>query len=284
MQAIAAMLFVKGVMVGSIYALISLGFNVIYQTTGVLNFAQGEFVMLGGVIAGWAFATGSVPLVPALLLGVGGAAVAGLLVDALAIRPVRRAKPVIPVIITVGVAIVLRSVAALIWGTEPMHLPPLIRGGTKILGVPVEYQNLCILATAAVCMAGLALFFRYTTTGMAMRACSEDPGAARLCGVNPGRMSAYSFGLSAALAGVGGVLLTPVVSMSFDRGTMLGLKGFAAAILGGLGHPVAGVLCGLLLGILEQFSTWFSSVYKETLAFAVVVIVLLARPKGLWGK
>jgi branched-chain amino acid transport system permease protein len=97
-------------------------------------------------------------------------------------------------------------------------------------------------------------------------------------------MSAYSFALSAALAGVGGVLLTPVVSMSFDRGTMLGLKGFAAAILGGLGHPVAGVICGLLLGILEQFSTWFSSVYKETLAFAVVVVVLLARPKGLWGK
>jgi branched-chain amino acid transport system permease protein len=205
MQAIAAILFVKGVMVGSIYALISLGFNVIYQTTGMLNFAQGEFVMLGGVIVGWAYATGSVPLVPSLLLGVGGAAVAGWLVDALAIRAMRRARLVIPLIITVGVAIFLISFAALIWGTEPMPLPSLVRGDTKILGAPVESPNLCILATAALCMAGLTLFFRCTFTDMAMRACSENPGAARLCGVNPGRMSAYSFALSGLLVGVGGL-------------------------------------------------------------------------------
>ncbi len=284
MYQVAALLLVKGVMVGSIYALVSLGFNVIYQTTGVLNFAQGEFVMLGGIIAAWLYTTGSVPLVAALAMGIAGAALVGGLVDLLAIRPVRQAKPVIPVIITVGVSIILRALASLIWGTEAFHLPPLIKGSTRILGVPVEYQNLCIVGMAAVCMVLLALFFRRTDVGRAMRACSEDASAARLCGVNPRRMSLSAFILSAALAGVGGVLLTPVLSMSSDRGTLLGLKGFAAAILGGLGHPVGGVLCGVLLGVLEQFSAWYSSVYKETLAFTVVVAMLLIRPKGLWGK
>jgi branched-chain amino acid transport system permease protein len=117
-----------------------------------------------------------------------------------------------------------------------------------------------------------------------MRACAENPEAARLCGVSPGRMSGMAFGLSALLAGIAGVLLTPMVSMQFDQGTMLGLKGFSAAILGGLGNPVGGVLSGVLLGVLEQYSAWLSSAYKETLALAVVVVVLLARPKGVFSR
>ncbi|MCX6905400.1 MAG: branched-chain amino acid ABC transporter permease, partial [Verrucomicrobia bacterium] len=127
-------------------------------------------------------------------------------------------------------------------------------------------------------------FFRFSTTGRAMRACSENAEAARLCGVSPGRMSALAFGLSAMLAGVAGVLLTPMLSMQFDQGTMLGLKGFSAAILGGLGNPVGGVVSGLLLGVVEQWSAWVSSVYKETLALAMVVAVLLLRPGGVFGR
>jgi branched-chain amino acid transport system permease protein len=284
MQNIALMLCVKGVMVGSIYALISLGFNVIFRTTGVLNFAQGEFVMIGGIVASWLYARGTVPLAAALVLGVLGAGVAGVLVEVLAIRPARRAKPVILIIITVGISIVLRALVALIWGTDRFHLPPLQSGNVTVAGVPVESQNLAMLGTAAVCMAALALFFRFSATGRAMRACSENADAARLCGVSPGRMSTLAFGLSALLAGMAGVLLTPLVSMQFDQGTMLGLKGFSAAILGGLGNPVGGVVSGVLLGVLEQFSAWVSSVYKETLALAIVVLVLLLRPKGLFSK
>jgi branched-chain amino acid transport system permease protein len=284
MQQYAAILCVKGIMIGSIYALISLGFNVIYRTTGVLNFAQGEFVMVGGMLAAWAYAAGSLPLSVALLFGVLGAGCVGLAVDQLAIRPIRGAKPVVQIIATVGVSIVLRALAALAWGTEPYHLPPVQEGGARVLGVFIEYQNLWMLGTAAVCMAGLALFFRWARTGRAMRACAENLEASRLCGISPDRMSALAFGLSALLAGLGGVLLTPLLSMSFDRGTMLGLKGFAAAILGGLGHPAAGVISGLLLGMFEQFSVWYSSVYKETLALSIVVLVLLFRPQGLFGK
>lgn len=284
MEHAAVLLCVKGIMIGSIYALISLGFNVIYRTTGVLNFAQGEFVMIGGLLAAWLQATGRIPLFAALLGGIAGAAIVGFLVDALAIRPARHAKPVVHIIITVGVSIVLRNLASLIWGTEPYHLPPLQPGVTRLAGVPVEYQSLWMLAAAGLCMAALALFFRYGSMGRAMRACAENPEAARLCGVSPGRMSAAAFALSAALAGIGGVLLTPMLSMSFDRGTMLGLKGFSAAILGGLGQPVGGVVSGLLLGVLEQYSAWVSSVYKETLALTFVVLVLLFRPRGLFAK
>jgi branched-chain amino acid transport system permease protein len=284
MQDYAAILCVKGIMIGSIYALISLGFNVIYRTTGVLNLAQGEFVMWGGVMAGWTHGVLGWPLGWAIVAGVLGTAVASLVVDQLAIRPARASAPVVQIIITVGISIVLRSTAALIWGTEPYHLPPIQAGGVQFLGVFLEYQNLWLLAVVAVCMTALALFFKNTRLGRAMRACAENPEASRLCGVSPVRMSALAFGLSAMLAGLGGVLLTPMLSMSFDRGTMLGLKGFSAAILGGLGHPVGGVLSGLFLGVLEQFSVWYSSVYKETLALSIVVLVLLFRPRGLFTR
>lgn len=282
MREFAFMLCVKGIMVGSIYALISLGFNVIYRTTGVLNFAQGEFVAIGGLLSAWVFARGNVPVWAAILAGALGAAFSGWLVDRLAIRPARSAQPAILVIITVGASIVLRAAAALIWGTDPCHLPPLTPGSADLGGIKVEYQNLWMLGAAAACMAALAFFFRHTATGRAMRACSEDPLGARLCGVSPEKMSSLAFTLSAFLGGLGGALLTPVLSMSYDRGTMLGLKGFSAAIVGGLGHPAGGVVSGLLLGVLEQYSAWFSSVYKETLALGIVVVILLVRPKGLW--
>jgi branched-chain amino acid transport system permease protein len=284
MQDYVAILGVKGIMIGSIYALISLGFNVIYRTTGVLNLAQGEFVVWGGLLASWAHAVWSLPLYGAVLVGMLGTGVLGWGVDLLAIRPVRGAQPVVHIIVTVGVSIILRALAALIWGTEPYHLPPIQTGGTRFLGVFVEYQNLWMLGAAAVGMGVLAVFFRSTKTGRAMRACAENPEASRLCGVSPGRMSALAFSLSAVLAGLGGVLLTPLMSMSFDRGMMLGLKGFSAAILGGLGYPVGGVISGLILGVLEQFSVWYSSVYKETLALSVVVLVLLFRPQGLFQR
>lgn len=284
MQHTLLILCVKGIMIGSIYALISLGFNVIYRTTGILNFAQGEFVMIGGIVAAWLAGLGTVPVAGVVAGGVLAAGLAGLAVDALAIRPVRRAEPTVAIIVTVGVSIILRAAVALIWGTEPFHLAPLQAGAFRVGGVPVEFQNLWMVVAAAVCMALLAVFFKFTATGRAMRACSDNPEAARLCGVNPGRMSALAFGWSAALAGIAGVLLTPLLSMRFDQGTMLGLKGFSAAILGGLGHPIGGVVSGLLLGVLEQGSAWVSSVYKETLALGLVVVVLLVRPKGLFTK
>lgn len=284
MDHVAVLLLVKGLTIGSVYALISLGFNVIYRTTGVLNFAQGEFLMVGGVTAGWLHQVHGWPVGAALPGGILAAGLAGLLVDQLAIRPVRQARPVTPIIITIGVSIILRAAAALVWGTEPFFLPPLRAGNCRVAGVTTEWQAVVILVAALGCMLLLAGFFRFTRVGRAMQACSENAAAARLCGVNPGRVSALAFVLSAVLAGVAGVVITPQLSMSFDRGTMLGLKGFCAAVLGGLGSPVAGVAGGFLIGLLEQYSCWVSSVYKETLALVSVVIILLLRPKGLLAR
>jgi branched-chain amino acid transport system permease protein len=231
-------------------------------------------------MAGWAHNRFGLPVGLSLLAGIGGATIAGFLVERMAIRPVRCAQSSVQIIVTVGISLILKSIAALAWGTEPFHLPPITPGGIQLFGVFVEYQNLWMLVAATICLAAMAIFFRFTRTGRAMRACSENPEAARLCGISPNLMSSLAFGLSAVLDGVGGVLLTPLLSMSFDRGTLLGLKGFSAAILGGLGHPVGGVVSGVLLGILEQFSVWYSSAYKETLALGIVVMVLLIRPKG----
>jgi len=279
MNNLLALVIINGVIIGSIYALISLGFNIIYNTTGVLNFAQGEFVMIGAISASWASAHFSLPI--ALLIGALTAGAVGVLVDVLAIRPARKASAVTHIIITIGASIIIRSAASLIWGTEPYQLPPLKEGSISIAGVGIDFQQLILIGVAAVCMLLLSLFFRYTTAGRAMKACASNSEAARLCGVSVGRMSAMAFGLSAFVGGIGGIMVTPMISMSYASGTSLGLKGFAAAILGGIGNPVGGVIGGLLLGVLEQYSCLHSSMYKDTIALAVVVVILLLRPRGL---
>jgi branched-chain amino acid transport system permease protein len=284
MESIVTLLLVNGLIIGSIYALISLGFNVIYRTTGVINFAQGEFVMIGGVVSGWAFTTLGWPLPVAIGVGILAAGLVGVLLDLCAIRLVRGATPVIQIIITIGASIIIRSIAALVWGTEPFHLPVFKEGSLSLAGQHIDYHSLLIVAVAGVCMALLTLFFRCTTVGMAMKACAENAEAARLCGVRTGRISTMAFGISGLLGGIGGCLITPLLSMGFDRGTMLGLKGFAAAILGGIGNPIGGVVGGLAMGLLEQGSTWFSSDYKDILALTIVVLVLLIRPRGLLSK
>lgn len=284
MDGLGSLFLIKGIIIGSIYALISLGFNVIYRTTGVLNFAQGEFLMVGGIVAGWSFGVLQLPLIISLLAGLTAAVVTGMLIDGLAIRPVRNATPVTHVIITIGASIIIRSIVSLVWGTEPFHIPVLKEGAVNLAGAAIDHHSLLIVAIASACMLLLAAFFRGTTTGRAMKACAENPEAARLCGVSIGRMSTVSFGLSALLGGIGGLMVTPLLSMSFDQGTMLGLKGFAAAILGGMGNPVGGVVGGIVLGVLEQYSCWFSSVYQDTLALGLVVLILIVRPRGLLSR
>jgi branched-chain amino acid transport system permease protein len=285
MDNFANLFLVKGIIIGSIYALISLGFNVIYNTTGVINFAQGEFVMVGGVASAGAVELLHWPLWLGLIFGALVAAFVGVLLDVLAIRPARKASPITLIIITIGASIVIRAITSLVGKkTEAYNLPVFKEGFVKIAGVNVDYQSLLVVAVAASCMLLLTIFFRYTTTGRAMKACAENREAARLCGVSASRMSTIAFGVSAMLGGIGGMMVTPILSMRFDQGTMLGLKGFSAAILGGIGNPVGGVVGGVLIGILEQYGCVISSVYKDTLALAIVVIILLIRPKGLLSR
>ncbi len=276
--------FTNGVVIGSIYALIALGFNVIFSTTGIINFAQGEFVMVGGIMAAWSHSVLKLTMPLAILAGIAAAALAGFLTYMLGLRPAKKASPVTYIIITIALSIVIKSVASFIWGTDPYILPRLLEGGVRIGAGEADKHSLLVIPVAGVCMILLTLFFRFTRVGLNMRACAQNKEGARLCGISVDTAAAASFTLSAALAGVGGVMITPMLSMQFDGGTLVGLKGFSAAILGGLGNPAGCVVGGLLIGVVEQVICYFSSGYKDILALGVVVVLLLLRPRGILSR
>jgi branched-chain amino acid transport system permease protein len=275
----------SGLTVGAIYALIALGFTLIFNTSKVINFAQGEFVMLGGMTAAFAVAAGmALPLAALLALAV--TIIFGILLYRLAIAPARGASPVTLIIITIGASIMMRGVAAVVFDKNfhgfrsPLGDTPISVGGAAILP-----QSLLVLAGAAIIVVALWLFFSRTLTGKSMLATAENPLAAGLVGINASRMIGLSFALSAAIGAIGGILATPITLTSYSIGTFLALKGFVAAMLGGMGSPIGAVVGGLLLGLLEQFGAGYvSSQYKDAIAVIVLLLVLFAMPSGLFGK
>jgi len=276
---------IRGLMVGSVYALIALGFQIIYNTTGIINFAQGEFVMLAGVVAGWLHEFHHWPVWLAAFTALLVVTLVGVLMEYLTIRPAADAGLLLLIIITLGVSIMLKAMASFIWGTDPFFLPDFSGGAMlRMSGFHIEGQYLVIMGATILIMFLLGLFFKYTRTGFAMRACFYNFTGARLVGIDVRRISTISFGMSALLGGICGLLITPVLSMNFGQGTMLGLKGFCAAILGGMGNPLGSVIGGLSIGLLEQLSCWFSSVYRDTLALSIVVVMLILRPQGILGE
>lgn len=275
---------ISGVMVGSIYALIALGFTMVFNATEAINFAQGEFVMLGGMAAVALYHTG-MPLVLACALAVAAVTLVGLLFERLTLAPLRRVSVVNMIIITIGGSILLKGGAMLVWGKDAASLPS-FSGETPIrfLGATLLPQALWILGTAMVVVTAVRMFFERTVLGKAMRAAATNQFAATLVGIDVKRMVACSFALSAAVGAVAGIIITPVALTAFDRGTMLGLKGFSAAILGGIGSGPGAVLGGLLLGVLEAMGAGFvSSGYKDAIAFLLLIVMLLVRPQGLLG-
>ena len=284
----------SGITLGSIYALIALGFVTIYNVTGIINFAQGEFAVYGAFMAITVFQesrllSGNVvvnlgwSLPAAALFGVVITALLGLLLYRLAIQTARHASALSMIIITIGAAFVLRGAALLVWGTDPSRLPVFTKGAPfKIAGAILTRQSVWVAGVTAVLLGLLYLFFNHTLTGKALRACSINPGAARLMGINTRRMALLAFGLSAAVTAVAGIVIVPSTFMTYDRGLTLSLKGFVAAIIGGMSSPVGAVVGGLLLGVLEAFSAGLlSSGYKDAISFIVLFIVLAARIGGL---
>jgi branched-chain amino acid transport system permease protein len=273
-----------GLTVGAIYALVALGFSIVYNASGAINFAQGEFVMIGGMSAVTLLATG-MPLPLAVLLALVAAVLVGLLLDKLAIEPARHAGTVTLIIITIGASLFLRGLAQLVWDKR-IHALPAFSGDQPIhvFGATVLPQSLWVLGVAALAVAALSWFFGRTLFGKAMLATSYNPLAARLMGINTRTVLLVSFGLAALLGALGGVLTAPITFTSYDAGVMLGLKGFAAAMLGGLGNFSGAVLGGLLLGLLEALGAgWVSSAYKDATAFLIILAVLFFMPGGLLG-
>ena len=277
---------ITGLTVGSTYGLTALGFTIIFNTTGIINFAQGEFVMLGGMFAVYFLATLKLPLLLAILLAVAATTVVGAVMERLAIRPVGRGDVLRLIIITIGVGIVIRGVAMLVWGKDTHVLPP-FSGNTPIpiLGATILPQSLWVLGISLLIVAGLRTFFARTLFGKGMLACSYDKKAASLVGISVERMVLYSFMIAAFVGSVGGVILSPITMTSYDVGVLLGLKGFAACIVGGLGNPFGAAVGGVLIGILESFGAGvISSAYKDAFAFIILLVLLFVKPSGLFGS
>lgn len=277
---------VTGLTIGAIYAMVAIGFNIIYNVTEIINLAQGEFVMLGGLVMVTVHVMWGVPLPLAFVLTVLGVTLVGALLDRLAIRPIRKPSVMTLIIATVAASIIIKGVAMLIWGKSPYDLPA-FSGRTPIDlgGVIIQPQYLWVVGFLIVVAIGLTLFFNRTILGKAMGACADNPDAARLVGINVRHMVLLSFALSAAIGAVAGLTLTPIALMDYDRGAMLAIKGFGAAILGGLGSFPGAILGGLILGLIESLSAGLlASGYKDAYALIILLAVLFIRPSGILGN
>lgn len=276
-------LAIAGLKNGSIYALLALGFTIVYAATNVINFAQGEFFMLGGMFAVFAFKTLGLPLVAAVPLAVIAVTGVGVLFEVLAIRPRRDGDQMSLVIITVGGSLVLSSLARHLFGSDALPLPEFTPGPSlAVAGAAIERQTLWIWGLVLIAVVALTFLYSRTRLGRAMRACMQNREAARLMGIDTGRVVMISFALAAMLGALAGVAVTPLTSTRFDIGAGIAVKGFAAAILGGLGSPIAAVAGGLLLGLIEQAVIPFSSTMKDVVAIVVLLAVLFIRPQGLF--
>jgi len=278
-----------GITVGSVYALVALGFTVIFSATGIINLAQGEFVILGGLLFYTLFVTAHLPLVVALIAAVAIVALIGLLVERLAIRPLLGRPIVTLIMVTVGISVILRGAAKLIWGPDSLAVPAFSGEGSFFIGgAAVRVQYLWVLGLAALAVVALRLFFDHTLVGKAMQACAINPEAARLAGISVSRMVQASFALSAALSALAGIVISPITFASYDAGISLGLKGFCGAIIGGLGNGLGAVFGGLLVGVLEKLAVGFApegyAGFQDAFAFLFLLLVLLLRPAGLLGK
>lgn len=275
-----------GLTLGSIYALVALGFTMIYNATGIINLAQGEFVMLGGLIMVFLTAVVKVPLILGFALTILLVTLLGVVFERLAIHPLRNASLITLIIITLAGSILFRGGAMFAWGKDPYALGPFSPGrAVYFLGATIQLQIFWILAITLLAVIGIHFFFSRTLTGKAMTACAFNSLAARLVGINVQKMVLLSFALSAAVGAVAGAIITPITLMEYDRGPLLGLKGFAAAVLGGLGSGIGSVIAGFIIGILESFGAGLiSSGYKDAIALLVMLVILWVKPSGLFGS
>lgn len=276
---------ISGITNGSIYALIALGFTLIYNSTQVINLAQGEFVVYGGLIAVSLYVGAGLPLFAAVLLSIVIVTVIGAVFERLAIRPLINHSIMTLIIVTVGASILFKNIAMIIWGRDPLTIPA-FSGEDPIMffGASIMPQSIWVLGITLVTVVLLQIFYKKTITGKAMKACSINQTAAKLMGINSSNVVLISFALSAAFGAIAGVLIAPISMVSYSMGGFLGLKGFAGAVFGGLGNPIGAVVGGILLGVLESLSIGFiASGYKDAVAFLILLLVLFLRPSGILG-
>ncbi|MCR4401548.1 MAG: branched-chain amino acid ABC transporter permease [Firmicutes bacterium] len=274
----------SGVAMGSIYALMALGFTIIYNALRLINFAQGDMFMLGATFGLTLFVMWRLPFSLAFVLTGLAVAVVGMIIERTVFRPLRRYPVLNLIIATIGISITLRALALIIWGSQALLFPPVF--GDKPIcvgGLVVMPHYLWIIAIAVAIIALLQAFFTLTLPGKAMRATAQNRDAASLMGINVFRMDALASAISAGLGGLGGVLIAPVFFVTTEMGALAGLKGFAAAVLGGFGTIPGAIVGGLVLGVSESFAATVASTYRDAVAFIILIAVLLWRPSGIMG-
>jgi branched-chain amino acid transport system permease protein len=274
-----------GLGTGSIFSLIAIGITVVYKSTGAINFAQGEWVMLGGLLAAFGVSHLHWPVWAACIGATLAVAAFGVVSERLVIARVRQPSALKLTLLTVGLALACRGLAMLLLGRSPQGYPGLSGDATLDLGdAVISSQTLWILGVALVAMGALHAFFQRSLTGTAMRAAAANEEAAALMGVRRASIRTLSFALAAGFGGLAGALITPLTLMSFDSGATLGFKAFSAAMLGGLGSLQGAVLGGLLLGVIDALAGGYvSSQFRDAASFVILIVILVARPQGLLG-
>ena len=275
----------SGLTIGAIYALVGLGFSIIYNASHVINFAQGEFIMIGGMSTAALIGSG-VPMWLAVPGAVMVVMTVGVALERGAVGQAKNATVTTLIIITIGASIFLRGLVEWLMGKE-IHAIPAFSGEEPILvaGATLAPQSLWVLGSAGVTIVCLWYFFNRTLHGKAMLATSHNRLAAQLVGIAVKRVLMISFALSAMLGAIAGIVITPITFTYSEAGIMLGLKGFSAAVLGGLGNGLGAVVGGLVVGLSEAFAAgYISSAYKDAVAFIIILLVLFFLPNGLFGK
>ena len=277
---------VSGLSIGSIYALIAQGYYITYITTGALNFGQGEFLMAGALLGLTAYVTLGLPYAAAVFIAVAVTALMGVGLERVAIRPVmRHALSLSWVLSTVAISIILKNAAVQIWGPEQIKFPsPFGSQVIRIGGAGIFPQELFVIVAAIGTVFAVQIFLRRAVLGKALMAVAFNRNAAAVMGINVKRMIVLAFVLSSALAGLGGVLVAPITFAWAYMGTVPGIKAFAAAIFGGLEHPIGILIGGLTIGLLEQVFGLIDSNIKEGITFLAVLLFLAVRPTGLMGR
>jgi branched-chain amino acid transport system permease protein len=285
---LVAQSILSGIGVGAIYGLIGIGFCVIYNASGIVNFAQGAFVMLGGMLTQAAMARLGLPLPLAALIAIAAVAACGVVLERIVVRPLwnRGSTMFVMILATLAAQIVVERVTQILAGDQPRtlpvftDLPPL-----KLAGFAINFQFLWIVGCSAIVIVALALFFSSTKTGKAMRACSINREAAALQGINVSRMLALAFALSAGLGAVAGILITPTQYTAFNVGVPFAISGFIAAIVGGFGRPFGAFAGGILLGVAQALAIVFlGAAFKNIAALSILLLFLFVRPTGLLGS
>ena len=279
---------ISGISLGSIYAIIALGYTMVYGIAKMLHFAHGDIIMVGGYVSFCAMSYLGLPALPAALLAMLACTVLGIIIERLAYKPLRSAPSLAVLITAIGVSYFLQNSALLIWKAAPKSYPAVVSGSAEFFGgeLKVPYISLLTIVICLVIMLGLTTFVSKSKMGKAMRACSEDKGAAQLMGINVNRTISMTFAIGSALAAVAGVLLCSFNSQLMPTtGSMPGIKAFTAAVFGGIGSIPGAFLGGLLLGIIEAMAkAYISMQLANSIVFAVLIVVLLVKPSGLLGK